>query len=329
MMTGPPTAPGGTNIAVIDIGTNSVKMSVTSVADGNIGSVEKNFMRETTRLGEGLGDEGDINAAAILRTINAIERFLQVAQQYDCRHVCAFATYAFRVANNGAEAAGRIARETGVEVRVLSGEEEAEFAFHSARERIRNHKPHLYLIDVGGGSVEFVHGKGDEVITVRTLPLGALRLTERFLHSDPIAPGEINALRAYVGNSVSLLFEGLGDLAGPRASLSPSSVDLAASGGSVTTIKKMCDSSWIHTSVTTPKIRIGEIRALEKRCLALPLEKRKRLGGIDPERADIIPAGLAVVIAFMESAGKRVLTVNPGGVRDGVLIHLSRNSFQW
>jgi exopolyphosphatase/pppGpp-phosphohydrolase len=91
----------------------------------------------------------------------------------------------------------------------------------------------------------------------------------------------------------------------------------------------MCDASWIHTSVTTPKIRIGEIRVLEKQCLALPLEKRRRLAGIDPDRADIIPAGLAVVIAFMEATGKRVLTINPGGVRDGVLIHLSRNNFRW
>jgi exopolyphosphatase/guanosine-5'-triphosphate,3'-diphosphate pyrophosphatase len=327
MMIGPP--PAESNIAVIDIGTNSVKMSVAAIDGGENGPVEKNFMTETTRLGEGLVDEGVINAAAILRTVNAIERFLHVVQQYDCPHVCAFATHAVRVATNGTEAAARIARETGIDVRVLSGDEEAQFAFRSARERVRNHKPHLYLIDVGGGSVEFVHGSDDKVVTVRTLPLGALRLTGRFLHSDPIAPGEFKKLRAYVDNSLSLLFEGIGDLAGPRASLPPSSVDLVASGGSVTTIKKMCDSSWIHTSITTPKIRIGEIRGLEKRCLALPLEKRKRLPGIDPERADIIPAGLAVVIAFMEAAGKRVLTVNPGGVRDGVLIHLSRNNFQW
>ena len=327
MMTGPP--PAETNIAVIDIGTNSVKMSVAAVDGGDNGPVEKNFMTETTRLGEGLGEEGDINAAAILRTINAIERFLQVGQQYDCRHVCAFATHAFRIATNGTEAAGHIARETGVDVRILSGEEEARFAFVSARARVRHHKTHLYLIDVGGGSVEFLHGNGGEVVTVRTLPIGALHLTERFLHSDPIAPGEFRKLRAYVDNSVSLLFKGLGDLAGPRAALLPSSIDLVASGGSVTTIKKMCDASWIHTSVTTPKMRIGEIRVLEKQCLALPLEKRRRLTGIDPDRADIIPAGLAIVISFMEAAGKRVLTINPGGVRDGVLIHLSRNNFQW
>ena len=91
----------------------------------------------------------------------------------------------------------------------------------------------------------------------------------------------------------------------------------------------MSDQSWVHSSVTTPKIRIGDVRRLEAQCLALPLDKRKRLPGIEPDRADIIPAGLAVVLAFMEAAGKRVVTLNPGGVRDGVLIHFVRNNYRW
>jgi len=288
----------------------------------------KESIQEITRVGEGLTTAGEINAAALLRTINAIERFRHVLQQYQCEHVFAFATHAFRMAANGEEAASGIADQTSIEVRIISGEEEAGYAFLSARTRIGWGKPHMYLIDIGGGSVDFVHGAGNEVITVRTLPLGALHLTERFLPSDPIDTKEFEALRAYVRNAVSLLFEG-GDLAGPRARLSPAQTGLVASGGSMTTIKKMIDQSWTHSSVTTPKLRIGEIRRLEKECVALPLAKRKRLPGLEPERADIIPAGLAVVIAFMEATDKRVVTVNPGGVRDGVLIHLTENNFQW
>jgi exopolyphosphatase/guanosine-5'-triphosphate,3'-diphosphate pyrophosphatase len=314
-----------TNVAVIDIGTNSVKLVV---AAGGDPPSQITFLQEITRVGEGLTKAGEINAAALLRTINAIERFRHVLQQYDCELVFAFATHAFRAAANGKEAAACIADETSIDVRIISGEDEARFAYLSAHTRIVRHKPHVYLIDIGGGSVDFVHGAGNDVLTVRTLPLGALHLTERFLSSDPIDGGEFDALRAYVRNVVSLLFEG-GDLAGPRARLSSAQTDLVASGGSVTTIKKMCDQSWTHSSVTTPKIRIGEIRRLEQQCLELPLAKRKRLPGLEPDRADIIPAGLAVVIAFMEATDKRVLTVNPGGVRDGVLIHLIRNNFQW
>jgi exopolyphosphatase/guanosine-5'-triphosphate,3'-diphosphate pyrophosphatase len=314
------------SVAVLDIGTNSVKLSV--AAAGAQLPEEKKYLQQVTRVGEGLAATGEINAAALLRTINAIERFYQVVRQYDCEHVYAFATHAFRVAANGEAAAKRISEETSIGVRVLSGEDEAQFAYLSARMRIGTHKPNTYLIDVGGGSVDFVHGVGSNVVTVRTLPLGALHLTERFLLSDPIAPDEFASLRRYVRNAVALLFEG-GGLAGPRANLTPSQTGLVASGGSVTTIKKMCDQSWVHSSVTTPKIRIGEIRKLEAQCLALPLIKRKRLPGLEPDRADIIPAGLAVVIAFMDAAGKRVVTVNPGGVRDGVLIHLIQNNYQW
>ena len=318
--------PGGSaNVAVIDIGTNSVKLLI---ASGDDPPQQLKFAQEITRAGEGLTTAGEINAAALLRTINAIERFSHVLKQYDCDHVFAFATHAFRMAANGKKAAARIADETSIEVRIISGEEEARFAFTSALARTGWHKPHMYLIDIGGGSVDFVHGAGDEIVAFRTLPLGALHLTERFLSSDPIDADEFAALLRYVRSVVNLLFKG-GELSGPRARLSSDQTGLVASGGSVTTIKKMIDKSWTHASVTTPKLRIGEMRRLQKRCLALPLAKRRRMPGLEPERADIIPAGLAVVIAFMEGTDKRVLTVNPGGVRDGVLIHVTQNNFRW
>jgi exopolyphosphatase/guanosine-5'-triphosphate,3'-diphosphate pyrophosphatase len=315
-------------VAVIDVGTNSVKLVITDVSPSGGDCVEKKFMRETTRIGEGVAATREISAPALLRTVNAIERFRRIVQQYDCDHVFAFSTYAFRLAGNGEDAAARIEDETGIAVRILSGAEEAEFAHLSARTRLVLRKPHTYLIDVGGGSVEFVHASRDRVLSVRSLPLGALHLTERFLPSDPIGDDEFARLRTYVRNTVSLLFEG-SDLAGHRARIPASQSDMVASGGSVTTIKKMCDASTLSSSVTSPKLRIGDVRALEKQCLSLTLEKRKRLPGIEPDRADIIPAGLAVVIAFMEAASKRVVIINPGGVRDGVLIHLIQNSFRW
>jgi exopolyphosphatase/guanosine-5'-triphosphate,3'-diphosphate pyrophosphatase len=315
------------NVAVIDIGTNSVKLVIAS-ASGSQTPTEKKYLQEMTRAGEGLAAGGEIHAAALLRTISAVGRFYRVAQQYDCEHVYAFATHAFRAASDGRAAAARIADETSIDVRIFSGDEEAQFAFLSACTRVVTHTPHMYLIDVGGGSVDFVHGADGKVVTIRTLPLGALHLTERFLTSDPIEPAEFDALRTYVRNAVSLLFEG-GDLAGTRERLSPAQTTLVASGGSVTTIKKMCDQAWQYSSVNTSKIRIGEIRKLEARCIALPLAKRKRIPGLDPDRADIIPAGLAVVTAFMEATRKRVITINPGGVRDGVLIHLIRNNLRW
>ncbi len=308
-------------VAVFDIGTNTTKLVIAEVEPSTGAITENKFLKETTRIGEGLATNGEISASALLRTVNAIERFLQVVHQYDCEHVFAFSTYALRSAANGKEAASRIEAETGIDIRILSGEEEARFAYSSARAHLGPLEPESFLIDVGGGSTEFLHACRDQVLEVRSLPLGALYLTERFLESDPIDKKEYARLRSHVSAVVTPLFEGLIPQAGRTG--------LVASGGSVVTIKKMSNRSQTHTAVTTPKIRIGDIRRLQAQCLALPLEKRKRLPGIEPDRADIIPAGLAVVIAFMEAAHKKVLRINPGGVRDGALIHLVQNNFRW
>jgi exopolyphosphatase/guanosine-5'-triphosphate,3'-diphosphate pyrophosphatase len=309
-------------VAVIDIGTNSVKLLIAQVKPSTGAVVEKKFQRETTRIGEGVSSTGEINAAALLRTVNAVARFHRLVKQYDCDGAFAFSTHAFREARNGREAAERITDETSVPVRILSGDDEARLAYMSARTRLGPLKPHTYIIDVGGGSTEFVHAARGRVATIRSLPLGALLLTERFLKSDPVDTREIAELRTHVRTTI-------GQVLDEDRPVPASQTVLVASGGSITTIKKMSDRSWVHSSVTTPKIRIGDVRRLEKQCLSLPLEKRKRLPGIEPDRADIIPAGLAVALAFMEATGKRVVKINPGGVRVGVLIHLVRNNFQW
>jgi exopolyphosphatase/guanosine-5'-triphosphate,3'-diphosphate pyrophosphatase len=319
-----PPQPRARPVAVIEIGTNTSKLLVADVSASTGAVSPRMFRKEATRIGEGLSSTGEVAAAAVLRTVNAIGRFLQLARQYNCEHVAGFSTHALRVATNGAEVAGRLEDETGLGFRIITGEEEARFAWISARANLGPGAPNMYIIDLGGGSTEFVHANRSGIVETLSLPLGALQLTEQFLHADPVAPEEMNRLRKYVSGEVASVFA-----RGKRSGLRPPQVDLIASGGSVTTIRKMSDLSWDFSSLTSPKIRIGAVRRLEAKCLELPLEKRKRLPGLDPDRADIIPAGLAVLLAFLEATGKRVLTVNPDGVRLGVLLHLFRNNYLW
>jgi exopolyphosphatase/guanosine-5'-triphosphate,3'-diphosphate pyrophosphatase len=316
---------GQTNpVALIELGTNSSKLLIADVLASGKAVMPRKFQKETTRIGEGLAEYGEITASAVIRTVNAIGRFLKLVQQYNCEHVIGYSTYAFRAASNGPETAKRIEDETGLGIKIISGEQEARFAWLSAKAGLKLSSPNTYIIDVGGGSTEFVHASRSGVLDSRSLPIGALQLTEKYLLSDPVRPDETARLRAYVSGRVNAVFE---DKA--RSGLRPSQIDMVASGGAITTIKKMSDQSWDFTSVTSPKIRIGSVRRLEAQCLGLPLDKRKRLSGLEPDRADIIPAGLAVVLAFMEAAGKKVLTVNPYGVRLGVLLHLARNNYLW
>jgi exopolyphosphatase/guanosine-5'-triphosphate,3'-diphosphate pyrophosphatase len=148
-------------------------------------------------------------------------------------------------------------------------------------------------------------------VRARSLPLGALRLTERHLHSDPIAPAERRALERQIDAAVARVLA-------PFRRVPASQIDLVASGGSVTTALAMLAPR--ARRATTARISRSDIVALANTCFAKTLSQRKRLPGLPADRADIIPAGLAVVNAFLSQSGKRVLSVNDGGLREGVLI---------
>lgn len=327
----------GPCVAVIDVGTNSTKLVVArgSPATGDFSTTS--YVGETSRIGEGLESSGVIGNTAQLRTITALERFQATIRQHECDAVFAFSTYALRKAGNAAEVVQRIKKETGIGLRVLSGEEEARYAYLSARHSMATVKAHSFLIDVGGGSTEFVHASGDRVVSATSLPLGALRLTERYVRSDPVSQGDLRALRDRVSSVVSEL-----RLSGRDAVAPPNRSDLVASGGSAAAAKSMLAAGVLGDGATAVRtaiaasagapavsVRIGDLRRLQESCISLPLSERRRLAGLNPAWADIIVAGLVVVLAFMDTAKKRVLRINEGGVREGVALHVIQNNLEW
>jgi exopolyphosphatase/guanosine-5'-triphosphate,3'-diphosphate pyrophosphatase len=295
--------------AIIDIGTNSVKLVVAG-AD----LVPTYFERETTRLGRGLSGGGRIGKPALDATARSLRQFVRTARARGAHHVFAFSTYAMRRSAGAAGALDRLQKEAGIAVRILTGREEASFSYLSAHTHIPHPKPWALVCDVGGGSTELVLAKSGKVVALTSKPLGALHLTERFIDSDPIDMHEFGRLVRHVGKSVG------GWVAG-RPEVPPARLDLVVSGGSVTTLAAMLGGDEV--------MRAGALAALERRCLSLTTEARKRIPGLPPDRADIIPAGIAVVRALMRATGKRTLRVNPGGVREGALIHLLQNSLEW
>jgi exopolyphosphatase / guanosine-5'-triphosphate,3'-diphosphate pyrophosphatase len=302
--------------AVIDIGTNSTKLLVARSDGVHIEPVY--FDRRTTRIGERLARDGFVSGVALSRTANAVRDLARAASRRGASHIVAVGTYAFRAARNGDHAARRIARVAGIDVRILGGREEAEMSFASARARLERPRAATVLIDVGGGSTEFVIARGARVLTARSLPLGALRLTERHIHSDPIDPDEFRRLEREVEIGVRRVTQPVARVA--------RGADLIASGGSATTAFDMVHGttpgrSGIHA---TARLRLGDLRRLQSECLSKTLADRKRMPGLPPDRADIVPAGIAVVLAFMTAMRKRVLTVSGGGVREGVILRMAR-----
>ncbi len=296
-------------IGVIDVGTNSTKLVVGAVRGDRVATIH--VARRPSRLGERLTHTGKISAAATERTARDVHTLSTLARSHGAEVVVAVGTYAFRTASNGDVVARRIARRAGVPLRVLSGREEAMLAYLSVLTRLSRPKAYTFLIDVGGGSTEFVAARSGRLVRARSLPLGALRLTERRLHSDPIAPAERRALEREVDAAVSRVVA-------PFRRVPASRIDLVASGGSATTAVAMLSPRARRTPTT--RLSRRRVQVLADACFARTIAQRKRLRGLPADRADIMPAGLAVVLAFMRHAGKRTLVVSDGGIREGVLI---------
>ncbi|NIM19705.1 MAG: hypothetical protein GTO51_05610 [Candidatus Latescibacteria bacterium] len=313
------------NVALIDIGTNSLKLLIAEVSPAKDFSV-RHYSRQTTRLGTGLERHGSIQRKGLDRTLSALSRFKDDIQGHRCRRVFALSTHALRDATNAGAVLHAIEEHIGVRPKILTGMEEARFAFISAKRRLLLDKPHTILFDIGGGSTEFVHARNGKIETVQSLPLGALHLTEQFLKSDPIDSEEYSRLEVHIENVFQqsrppLQFEGV----------EPSDLDLVASGGSVSTLARMI----AHTQKTDPtqpraiRIQMDHLEALLEKCLAVSLSERKKIPGLEPDRADIIVPGLAVIAMIMRKTGQRWLTISEGGVREGALLAIIENELQW
>ncbi len=290
-------------IGVIDIGTNSTKLTVGEVRDDRV--VTHFFARRPSRIGENLTHTGRIGRAPEARTTRDVRALGALARSHGAAAVVAIGTYAFRAASNGEAVAERITRRSGVPVRILEGREEATLAYLSGLTRLRRPKPYTMLIDVGGGSTEFVVAHHGRIVRARSLPLGALRLTERHVVNDPISVRERRAMEREVGVAVARVVAPFRDIA-------PGDIDFIASGGSATTALAMLPS---HRTLS----RAG-LEALTNACFERTLAQRKRMRGLPADRADILPAGLVIVVAFLRATRKRALAVSDGGVREGVTI---------
>ena len=296
-------------VAVLDIGTNSVKLLVATVHGGRVRT--RHFARVTTRLGAGLDGSGRISGAAAAQTARVVKSLAAEARRHGAARVLAVGTYALRTARNGARVAREIERATGLEVRVLSGREEARLAFLSARSHLARPRSVTFMVDIGGGSAQFVAARGTTILAARSLPLGALRLSERHLLHDPIHPAEYARMKREIDRALVRVMGRFSDLA-PRAAF-------VAVGGSATTALAMTRRGSARGQ-RDGTMRLSELRRIERECLARTVAERRLLPGLPPDRADIIPAGIAVVLACMTAWRKRVVHVAGGGVREGAIL---------
>ena len=267
-----------TRVAAVDLGTNSTRLLVADVEDGRISEVVRRL--HITRLGEGVDERRLLLEAPMERVHAVLGEFRRELEALGATRTLLVATSAVRDAGNGAAFLTRLERDFGLVTRLLGGDDEALLTFRGVTAG-RKLSGETLIVDVGGGSTELVGGGPGGVSFHTSLDVGCVRLTERFLASDPPAPAELEACAAHV------------------RSLLPSFEIKAAIGvaGTVTTLAALdlglaeYNPERIHGHVLTRRAVERELELLA----SLPLEQRRELPGLEPARAPVIVAGVVIV----------------------------------
>jgi exopolyphosphatase / guanosine-5'-triphosphate,3'-diphosphate pyrophosphatase len=303
-------------IAAIDIGSNSVRQIVADVsAGGGIQVVDE--MKAAPRLASGLVETGMLDDGAVARAIEAIARMATLARQLGAERIEAVATSAVRDASNGEDFLRNVDRQTGLRVRVLDGEEEARLSFRSALAHFELGNGRAVVADIGGGSLELVLSVDGVIDQISSLPLGAVRLTERFLPEGSTRPKVLRALRREV-----------------RAQLRPHlpvrdwrGAPLIGSGGTFTNLAGLYltrQGIFTARSVHAARVPRGDVEHLLETLHAMEPAERRTVEGLNSDRADIIVAGLAVVAEVMARLEARDVQVSRYGIREGILLEAAR-----
>ena len=308
-------------VAVVDIGSNSTRLLLADV-DIASGAVQELLRRsQVTRLGEGLDETGLLSERAIARVLRTLEDYREAISVHGVARNLAVLTAAVRDASNGASFAARVRDQFQLDARVLAGEEEAQLTFLGATwrdpgaVRAQDGTPTV-VIDIGGGSTEFIVGRGRDAGFHTSLPVGVVRLSERHIRSDPPAAGELEDLARDVRG---VLREGL-----PQRERAPVQLGIAVAGTatSAAAIDQALD-PYDPARVHGYELSLTAVRELLARAAAMTEAERRALAGLDPARAPTIVAGLIILAEALEAFALDAVTVSEHDILFGGALRLA------
>jgi exopolyphosphatase / guanosine-5'-triphosphate,3'-diphosphate pyrophosphatase len=303
-------------LAAIDIGTNSVHLVVARMEKNAFEVIERE--REMVRLGSSGGDMKELSRTAMDRGIAVLARFRQVAEIYGAA-LRAVATSAVREAENRAEFIERARDEAGVEVAVISGFEEARLIHLGVLQAVPVFDRRLLLCDIGGGSTELVIGQQGEVLSSRSLKLGAIRLTERFFPGGKRTKDKVDSCRRYVRAAIAPFCREVGRLGWEVAVGSSGTIGAVMDVAVAERTRESASAkprSRNNLAVTREELLDAVARLLEPSSA----KARAKVPGLDPRRADIILGGALILEQVVEVLGIDELTFSDYALREGVLL---------
>lgn len=295
--------------AAIDIGTISVRLLVASVDVSGIIPLQQGMI--ITRLGEGVGRTGELQSAAIDRTLCAVRDFCAQARARGAECIFAVATSAARDARNGNVLLKRIRSETGVAVRIIPGPEEAELSFTGVRLGLAQTVP-FAVVDVGGGSTELIGGGMDGIRYRQSIDAGAVRMTEGYLRHDPVDAAEYEAMIETVDGLLQPVVVHVNRDTYPV---------LTAVGGTATTAAaiRQCLAVYDPEKVHGFILSRADLTELIAKMKNLPLAARRQTPGLQPERADLVVAGMAIIERAMVGGGWDAVVISEADILHGII----------
>src|SRR6266700_1621605 len=305
-------------LATIDIGTNSVHMIVVQVRpDLSFEVIDRE--KEMVRLGAGGLDGRALTPEAMHTALQVLSKFRRLAESHKVDHVIAVATSATREAENGGEFLQTVTQQTGIRPRVISGTEEARLIHLAAIYGVSVSGDVAVVLDIGGGSVEVTRGAGAAIDLGRSFKLGVIRLTERFVKSDPIESRDERKMTRHIDAEIGKYLDqisraGFDRVIGTSGTIMSLGAVAAASDGAS------------GAPLRNRRISAKLLRRVRKDVTSLDLEQRLRVPGLEPRRADLAVAGSMLVDEILRRLGAAELTLCDLSLREGlVLDYISRH----
>jgi len=299
-------------LAAIDVGTNTVLLLIAeSKGPGDYRIIEDRA--EITRLGEGVHRSGSLGDGGRQRTLDALKMYCARCHDLGVGEIRAAGTSALREADNAGRFIRQVKAELGLELRALSSREEAYYSFAAVERGLPPKGRQVLVVDVGGGSTELIWGRLGTLYRWASLPVGTVKLTERFLFSDPAEDGQCRRLTAAVDKEIH------GDLL--RWSDGASFDAMVGVAGTFTTLAAVSlalpeyRSDLVHGS----ELERTEVQRQIELFKTKTLEERKRIPGLEPKRADVILAGALLIDRIMERFQLERASVSDQGIRYGLL----------
>jgi exopolyphosphatase/guanosine-5'-triphosphate,3'-diphosphate pyrophosphatase len=305
--------------AVIDIGTNSVKLLIAEVADGNVTPLTERS--EQTRLGRGFYEQHRLQRGAIDHTAKAVAEFAAAAREHQVSAIRVIATSAARDAVNAAELVDAIRAASGLTVEIISGDQEADWAFQGVGTTPDLAGQAVLILDVGGGSTEFILGDGRHAVFRQSFPLGTVRLMEKKLATEPPTDADLARCREYVGAQIQNDIQPR--LSPALARLAGTTIQLVGTGGTTTILARMANqmNDYDRARIDATRLRREQVRAQRDRLWSLPLAARQQIVGLPANRADVILFGVIIYESLMDHFQFDELRISTRGLRYAAVLH--------